>query len=87
MCAFAVGSHYRLQVSDVLWSCVCRCWAEHVYLPPLAHRFWKLTLQLLSRYATFLTEVKQIKAFPLKFYSLHNSQLYGCYNMSADFTW
>lgn len=55
------GSHYRLQVTDVLWSCVCRCWAERVYLPPLAHRFWKLTLQLLSRYATFLTEVRQIK--------------------------
>ncbi|XP_076831419.1 conserved oligomeric Golgi complex subunit 2 [Brachyhypopomus gauderio] len=51
------GSHYRLQVTEVLWSCVCRCWAEHVYLPPLAHRFWKLTLQLLSRYATFLMEV------------------------------
>ncbi|XP_060782326.1 conserved oligomeric Golgi complex subunit 2 [Neoarius graeffei] len=55
--AAPAGSHYRLQVTDVLWSCVCRCWAERVYLPPLAHRFWKLTLQLLSRYATFLTEV------------------------------
>ncbi|KAG7333833.1 hypothetical protein KOW79_002240 [Hemibagrus wyckioides] len=55
--AAPAGSHYRLQVTDVLWSCVCRCWAERVYLPPLAHRFWKLTLQLLSRYSTFLTEV------------------------------
>ncbi|KAF4090537.1 hypothetical protein AMELA_G00053750 [Ameiurus melas] len=55
--AAPAGSHYRLQVTDVLWSCVCRCWAERIYLPPLAHRFWKLTLQLLSRYATFLTEV------------------------------
>ncbi|XP_053477810.1 conserved oligomeric Golgi complex subunit 2 [Ictalurus furcatus] len=55
--AAPAGSHYRLQVTEVLWSCVCRCWAEHIYLPPLAHRFWKLTLQLLSRYATFLTEV------------------------------
>ncbi|XP_036430302.1 conserved oligomeric Golgi complex subunit 2 [Colossoma macropomum] len=55
--AAPVGSRYRLQVTEVLWSCVCRCWAEHIYLPPLAHRFWKLTLQLLSRYAAFLTEV------------------------------
>ncbi|XP_017319955.1 conserved oligomeric Golgi complex subunit 2 [Ictalurus punctatus] len=55
--AAPAGSHYRLQVTEVLWSCVCRCWAERIYLPPLAHRFWKLTLQLLSRYATFLTEV------------------------------
>ncbi|KAL7889704.1 hypothetical protein AOLI_G00019620 [Acnodon oligacanthus] len=55
--AAPAGSRYRLQVTEVLWSCVCRCWAEHIYLPPLAHRFWKLTLQLLSRYSAFLTEV------------------------------
>lgn len=52
------GSVYHLQVSQVLWGCVCRCWAERIYLPPLAHRFWKLTLQLLSRYAKFVTEVR-----------------------------
>lgn len=61
VCVCIAGSHYRLQVTDVLWSCICRCWAEHVYLSPLTHRFWKLTLQLLSRYATFLTEVHQRK--------------------------
>lgn len=55
--AAPVESRYHLQVTEVLWSCLCRCWAEQVYLTPLAHRFWKLTLQLLSRYATFLTEV------------------------------
>uniref|UniRef100_A0A4W4E958 Conserved oligomeric Golgi complex subunit 2 n=1 Tax=Electrophorus electricus TaxID=8005 RepID=A0A4W4E958_ELEEL len=44
------GSPYIMYAFIVLWSCVCRCWAEQIYLPPLAHRFWKLTLQLLSRY-------------------------------------
>uniref|UniRef100_A0A8C1ITM0 Conserved oligomeric Golgi complex subunit 2 n=1 Tax=Cyprinus carpio TaxID=7962 RepID=A0A8C1ITM0_CYPCA len=56
--AAPAGSSYHLQVTEVLWSCVCRCWADQVYLSPLAHRFWKLTLQLISRYTTFLTEVK-----------------------------
>uniref|UniRef100_A0A672MUM9 Conserved oligomeric Golgi complex subunit 2 n=1 Tax=Sinocyclocheilus grahami TaxID=75366 RepID=A0A672MUM9_SINGR len=56
--AAPAGSSYHLQVTEVLWSCVCRCWADQVYLPPLAHRFWKLTLQLISRYTSFLTEVK-----------------------------
>uniref|UniRef100_A0A8B9LPV6 Conserved oligomeric Golgi complex subunit 2 n=1 Tax=Astyanax mexicanus TaxID=7994 RepID=A0A8B9LPV6_ASTMX len=66
--AAPVGSRYRLQVTEVLWSCVCRCWAEHIYLPPLAHRFWKLTLQLLSRYAAFLTEVQiSLLSFSLLF--------------------
>ncbi|XP_076142209.1 conserved oligomeric Golgi complex subunit 2 [Alosa pseudoharengus] len=55
--AAPVGSVYHLQVSQVLWGCVCRCWAERIYLAPLAHRFWKLTLQLLARYAKCVTEV------------------------------
>ncbi|KAG1927160.1 conserved oligomeric Golgi complex subunit 2 [Pimephales promelas] len=55
--ASPAGGSYHLQVTEVLWSCVCRCWADQVYLPPLAHRFWKLTLQLISRYGTFITEV------------------------------
>ncbi|XP_067092550.1 conserved oligomeric Golgi complex subunit 2 [Osmerus mordax] len=55
--AAPVGSSYHLQVSQVLWSSLVRCWADRVYLSPLAHRFWKLTLQLYSRYARFLTEV------------------------------
>ncbi|XP_024119697.1 conserved oligomeric Golgi complex subunit 2 [Oryzias melastigma] len=55
--AASAGSMYHLQVSEVLWSCLLKCWADKVYLPPLTHRFWKLTLQLFSRYAQFLNEV------------------------------
>ncbi|KAJ8364880.1 hypothetical protein SKAU_G00137110 [Synaphobranchus kaupii] len=51
------GSSYRLLVSHMLWGCLLRCWEERIFLPLLAHRFWKLTLQLLSRYSTFVTEV------------------------------
>uniref|UniRef100_A0A669BX05 Conserved oligomeric Golgi complex subunit 2 n=1 Tax=Oreochromis niloticus TaxID=8128 RepID=A0A669BX05_ORENI len=54
--AAPAGSAYHLQVSEVLWSCLVRCWSDNVYLSPLAHRFWKLTLQLYSRYAKFLDE-------------------------------
>uniref|UniRef100_A0A3Q3DKH5 Conserved oligomeric Golgi complex subunit 2 n=1 Tax=Hippocampus comes TaxID=109280 RepID=A0A3Q3DKH5_HIPCM len=57
-CASApAGGAYHLQATASLWSCLVRCWSDQVYLPPLAHRFWKLTLQLYSRYATFLNEV------------------------------
>ncbi|XP_077585572.1 conserved oligomeric Golgi complex subunit 2 isoform X1 [Stigmatopora nigra] len=54
--ATPAGSTYHLQASLSLHSCVGRCWSDKVYLPPLAHRFWKLTLQLYSRYGTFLKE-------------------------------
>lgn len=55
--AAPAGSVYHLQVSEVLWSCLVRCWSDKVYLSLLAHRYWKLTLQLYSRYAKFLDEV------------------------------
>ncbi|KAK1905124.1 Conserved oligomeric Golgi complex subunit 2 [Dissostichus eleginoides] len=55
--AAPAGSAFHLQVSEVLWSCLMRCWSDKVYLSPLAHRFWKLTLQLYARYAKFLDEV------------------------------
>ena len=31
-----------------------QCWSDEVYIHGLAHRFWKLTLQLLSRYSRCL---------------------------------
>ncbi|XP_029306396.1 conserved oligomeric Golgi complex subunit 2 [Cottoperca gobio] len=55
--AAPAGSAYHLQVSEVLWSCLMRCWSDKVYVSPLAHRFWRLTLQLYARYAKFLDEV------------------------------
>ncbi|XP_035657064.1 conserved oligomeric Golgi complex subunit 2 isoform X2 [Oncorhynchus keta] len=55
--AAPAGSCYHLLVSQVLWNSLVRCWAEKVYLPPLSHCFWKLTLQLISRYSKFLTEM------------------------------
>lgn len=41
---------FRLQASTVLYSCIESCWKEDIFLPPLVHRFWKVTLQCLSRY-------------------------------------
>ncbi|KAK0144936.1 Conserved oligomeric Golgi complex subunit 2 [Merluccius polli] len=55
--AAPAGSAYHLKVSEVLWSCLKRCWSDGIYLLPLAHRFWKITLQLYSRYSRFLHEV------------------------------
>uniref|UniRef100_H2YCH6 Conserved oligomeric Golgi complex subunit 2 n=1 Tax=Ciona savignyi TaxID=51511 RepID=H2YCH6_CIOSA len=60
---------FRLKSSTVLWKCVERCWKDGVFLPSLLHRFWKLTLQLLSRYNAWIVGVKseQVAAgvFPL----------------------
>uniref|UniRef100_A0A8D3BC60 Conserved oligomeric Golgi complex subunit 2 n=1 Tax=Scophthalmus maximus TaxID=52904 RepID=A0A8D3BC60_SCOMX len=36
--AAPAGSVYHLQVSEVLWSCLVRCWSDKVYLSLLAHQ-------------------------------------------------
>ncbi|KAM4043447.1 conserved oligomeric Golgi complex subunit 2 [Anomaloglossus baeobatrachus] len=50
-------SAYCLRVTNVLWTCLTACWSDQIYLPLLAHRFWKLSLQLLSRYCVFIKEL------------------------------
>ncbi|KAG2148603.1 oligomeric golgi complex component, COG2-domain-containing protein [Suillus cothurnatus] len=41
------------QAADI-FSAIASCWSAEVYIPDLAHRFWKFTLQLLSRYREWL---------------------------------
>ncbi|KAF0314783.1 Conserved oligomeric Golgi complex subunit 2 [Amphibalanus amphitrite] len=39
-----------------VWLALQRCWSSGVFLRPLTHRFWQLSLQIVSRYATWLTD-------------------------------
>lgn len=50
------GSPFHLNCSHQLWTGLQHCWEEEIYLVPLSHRFWKLNLQMLNRYATWLDE-------------------------------
>ncbi|KAB0383559.1 hypothetical protein FD755_005476, partial [Muntiacus reevesi] len=51
------GSSYRLLASHRTWSSLQRCWSDKMFLPLLAHRLWRLTLQILARYSTFVKEL------------------------------
>ncbi|KZV90605.1 hypothetical protein EXIGLDRAFT_720206 [Exidia glandulosa HHB12029] len=48
------------QASAVV-ACVATCWGDEVYIPDLGHRFWRLTLQILSRFRTWLDVVASSK--------------------------
>lgn len=37
--------------------CITTCWSDEVFIPDLGHRFWRLTLQILSRFRTWLDAV------------------------------
>ncbi|KAJ3548647.1 hypothetical protein NM688_g5267 [Phlebia brevispora] len=40
-----------------VWEAIATCWSAEVYIPDLNYRFWRLTLQLISRYHTWLQGV------------------------------
>ena len=45
----ALSSTFRFSLHATLWTAVCQCFDEHVFLPELGHRFVKLTLQSITR--------------------------------------
>ncbi|CAH8838760.1 unnamed protein product [Trichobilharzia szidati] len=49
-----------LDVTETVISQIDRCWQKGIYVDKLMHRFWKLTLQIISRYSSFIDE--QIKS-------------------------
>ncbi|XP_075226990.1 conserved oligomeric Golgi complex subunit 2 [Lycorma delicatula] len=52
---------WQLNVTNTAWKCLLRCWADKFYLQQLAHRFYKLNLQILARYYTWSGEILEKK--------------------------
>ena len=52
--AGAAGHGFALRPTAACWAAMQRCWADDCFVPALADRFLKLSLQLLARYATWL---------------------------------
>ncbi|KAK8853311.1 hypothetical protein IAR55_004015 [Kwoniella newhampshirensis] len=45
---------WALGQSAAVWKALETCWSDEVYIPELAPRFWRLSLQIIARYGTFL---------------------------------
>ncbi|KAG8680305.1 hypothetical protein FRC11_002656, partial [Ceratobasidium sp. 423] len=50
--------------ANAVYSAIKCCWSTQVYIPELGHRFWRLTLQLLSRYRTWMDASLPLKDAP-----------------------
>ncbi|XP_019382777.1 PREDICTED: conserved oligomeric Golgi complex subunit 2 [Gavialis gangeticus] len=50
-------SSYCLLATHMVWVSLLKCWSDQIFLPLLAHRLWKLTLQILARYSVFINEL------------------------------
>ncbi|XP_030033702.2 conserved oligomeric Golgi complex subunit 2 [Manduca sexta] len=46
---------FVLRETHKCWKAIQECWSDGVYIEALAHKFWKLSLQLISRYANWAT--------------------------------
>ncbi|KAG3257877.1 conserved oligomeric Golgi complex subunit 2 isoform X5 [Ictidomys tridecemlineatus] len=53
------GSPFCLLASHKTWSSLSRCWSDELFLPLLAHRLWRLTLQILARFSVFASELSR----------------------------
>lgn len=51
------GSPYCLLASHRTWISLSKCWSDEMFLPLLAHRLWRLTLQILARFSVFVSEL------------------------------
>ncbi|XP_022332171.2 conserved oligomeric Golgi complex subunit 2-like [Crassostrea virginica] len=50
------STDFLLHSTAVLWNSLLSCWSDDIYLDLLCNRFWKLNLQLLSRYTHWLDD-------------------------------
>ncbi|CAE6415454.1 unnamed protein product [Rhizoctonia solani] len=50
--------------ANAIYTAIKSCWSTQVYIPELGHRFWRLTLQLLSRYRTWMDAALPLKDAP-----------------------
>ncbi|KAK8385088.1 hypothetical protein O3P69_012114 [Scylla paramamosain] len=48
------STRFHLASTRTVWEAVVRCFSTEVFLLPLLHRFWKLTLLVLARYRTWV---------------------------------
>ncbi|XP_074844761.1 conserved oligomeric Golgi complex subunit 2 isoform X2 [Carettochelys insculpta] len=51
------GSSFCLLATHLVWVSLLKCWSDQMFLPLLAHRLWKFTLQILARYSVFINEL------------------------------
>lgn len=59
---------FSLKASVNVMKSLERCWSSEVYLTELSHMFWKLSLQILSRYITWVQEVLVQVRIMFKYY-------------------
>ncbi|XP_041969831.1 conserved oligomeric Golgi complex subunit 2 [Aricia agestis] len=80
------NSDFILAETLKCWNSLQDCWSDGIFLEALAHKFWKLSLQLLSRYATWVTSIcsQRNSQVRLESTSVNKNLLETCINLYMD---
>jgi hypothetical protein len=73
------NSLYKTLITSIIFQSMDRCWQKNVFLEPLSHRFWKLTLQCIVRFRVWIETFKvNIKFLEISFQP--SKKAYYCIN-------
>ncbi|CAF0935828.1 unnamed protein product [Rotaria sordida] len=60
------NSLFKTLITLTIFQSIEHCWQKNIFLEPLSHRFWKLTLQCIVRFCVWI-ETFNIKTIDMKF--------------------
>lgn len=46
---------FHLNTTEITWNSIIKIWSDDIFLSQLLHQFWKLNLQICSRYRTWIS--------------------------------
>ncbi|KIK67348.1 hypothetical protein GYMLUDRAFT_37448 [Collybiopsis luxurians FD-317 M1] len=55
----ATSDSFLTAQASAVWVALTASWSAQIYIPELSYRFWRLTLQLFSRYRVWLNDIVQ----------------------------
>ncbi|KOB68477.1 putative brefeldin A-sensitive peripheral Golgi protein, partial [Operophtera brumata] len=62
---------YLLKETQLCWKALQECWSDGIYIEALGHKFWKLSLQVLARYATWASSYCTQRTGPQRYEPTH----------------
>lgn len=73
---------WKLLATETVWKSLNKCWEEGIFLRSIAHKFWKLSLQIISRFTKW---AKSFAHYPVSSVFLLLPFNYSLFNLLINF--
>ncbi|CAF4798280.1 unnamed protein product [Pieris macdunnoughi] len=78
------NNEFVLEETSKCWKALQDCWSEGIFIEALSHKFWKLSLQLLSRYCSWIKSYCTQKSRDVDVMTVNRSLITDCLNIYVD---